>query len=487
MPESGLRLGTPMSSTNATPHRKAVLVTVSNRLPVTVRRGPRGPERVRSSGGLVAAFEPMLEQRGGLWIGWPGLELRPGESVSDPEDLYQIKPVHIPRSEVKGYYHGFSNRALWPLFHSLPSQATFDTADWEAYERVNARFAGAAADAIEPGDLVLVNDYHLLLAPQRLRRGLPDTPIGFFLHIPFPPYDVFRVLPWARPILRGLLAADLIGFHVSGYVRNFLDCARRLLGAQVDLRRGVISLDKRMSRVAALPLGIDYSHYESLARAAPDSAFTEGEKVVLGVDRLDYTKGIPQRLHAFARLLDAHPEHRQRVTLLQLAVPSRWEVSEYRELKREIDELVGRINGRFATATWSPIRYLYRSLPRDRLCGLYRDADVALVTPLRDGMNLVAKEYVACQVHDPGVLVLSHLAGAAETMAEALLVNPYNVEDTAVKLHLALTMPTVERRSRMEALRRREAATNVHTWARKLIHRLSAAAKHNRAQANVAR
>ena len=459
---------------------RSKLVTVSNRLPVTVRRGPRGSERVRSTGGLVAAFEPLLEDRGGLWVGWPGTDLRDGETLSDPGDAFQIEPVHIPRADIKGYYHGFSNRALWPLFHTMPVRASFKTSEWEAYERVNDRFAETTAANLEPGDIVLVNDYQLMLTPARLRRLAPEAVIGFFLHIPFPPYDVFRVLPWARQLLRGMLACDLVGFHVSGYVRNFLDCVHRLLGDKVDVRRGIAQHGHRTVRAVALPLGIDYARYEDQARHAPSAGFPEDQRVILGVDRLDYTKGIPERLRAFSRLLELHPEHRQRTTLLQLAVPSRSEVAEYRWLKREIDELVGQINGRYASASWTPIRYLYRTVPPDRLAALYRDADVGLVTPLRDGMNLVAKEYVACQVGDPGVLVLSHMAGAAETMAEALLANPYDLDDTAMKLHTALTMPLPERHTRMEALRQREADHDVHSWAHKLMHRLTAAAKQNR-------
>ncbi len=390
--------------------------------------------------------------------------------------------VDLARSDVKGYYHGFSNRTLWPLFHTMPGRASFEPTDWEAYQRANERFAEVTAEAIDPRDIVLVNDYQLMLAPARLRRLAPSAAIGFFLHIPFPPYDVYRMLPWARQLLRGVLACDLVGFHVPGYARNFLDCVHRLLGDKVDRRRGrsLVYHGQRTVQVVSLPLGIDYPHFEELARAAPTSGFPPQERVVLGVDRLDYTKGIPERLKAFARLLELHPEHRQRTTLLQLAVPSRSEVSEYRTLKREIDEVVGQINGRFATASWTPIRYLYRSVPPDRLSALYRDADVGFVTPIRDGMNLVAKEFVACQVNDPGVLVLSHMAGAAETMTEALMANPYNLDDTAAKLHEALTMPLPERHARMKALRLREADHDVHSWAQKLIQRLTAAAKDNK-------
>ncbi len=463
-----------MPTSQTAPASRSRLVVVSNRLPVTLRRGPGGPERIRSTGGLVAAFEPVLERRGGTWIGWPGLELRRGETLSARHDLYRIKTVRIPRGMIRGYYHGFSNRTLWPLLHSLPGQSSFRTSDWEAYQRVNSTFAKVTAQAIQPGDLVWVNDYQLMLVPGTLRQRAPRARIGFFLHTPFPPYDVFRVLPWAEQLLVGLLAADLIGLHVSGYIRNFFESVERLLGARVDRRRGLVEHDGFVSHVIPLPVGVDYEHLEALARTAPVPDVIPSGQVVLGVDRLDYTKGIPQRIQAFAQLLEQHPEHRQKIELLQLAVPSRAEVAEYRHLKREIDELVGRVNGRFGTATWTPIRYLYRSVPPERLAGLYRDANVALVTPLRDGMNLVAKEFVACQLADPGVLVLSRMAGAAETMTEALLVNPYDIDATAATLHRALGMGHPERRSRMRALRRRERSANVHVWAEKFLERLAA-------------
>jgi trehalose 6-phosphate synthase/phosphatase len=448
------------------------LIVVSNRLPVTFRRGPGGVERVRSTGGLVAALEPTLVRNGGVWIGWPGSELADNKDVAASETRYRLAPVTLSARDVRDYYSGLSNRALWPLFHTMPGRCAFSLRDWERYEEVNARFAAVTARHTRPRDLVWIQDYHLMLAPLDLRRRRRNAAIGFFLHIPFPPYDVFRLIPWAKALLRGVLAADLVGFHVEGYVRNFLDCAQRLVGATIDRRRQLVSVDGATARVGAFPIGIDYHEFAALAqRAAPSNL--EQQQVVLGVDRLDYTKGIPQRIRAFARLLDSRPEHRQRVTLLQLAVPSRSEVEEYRRLKREIDELVGRVNGRFGTPSWTPIQYLYRSYPPERLAALYRDADVALVTPLRDGMNLVAKEYVACQVKDPGVLILSHLAGAAETMHEALLVNPYNLVGTADALHRALIMPAAERQARMRALQERERRHNVHAWARVYMRSLA--------------
>jgi len=437
---------------------------VSNRLPVTLQRSASGLEQRRSSGGLVSALEPVLSRRGGRWVGWPGLKLRRGESLEVPGATFEMVPVELSTNEVQRYYHGFSNQTLWPLFHCFPSRARFEQRDWEVYDEINARFAQVAAEGATRDELIWIHDYHLTTAPLHLRRRVPDARIAFFLHVPFPPLDVFRTLPWSRDVLHGMLASDLIGFHVRAYARNFLDCVQRLLSARVDPQSGLIEHGERTVQVTAFPIGIDYRSFEQRATNAPSDPQLRRQRLVLGIDRLDYTKGIPQRLQAFERLLELHPEHRERVVMLQIAVPSRDQVSEYQALKREIDELVGRINGRFATATWSPIRYLYRSVSQGRLAELYREADVALVTPLRDGMNLVAKEFVASQVGDPGVLVLSQMAGAAETMREALIVNPLNREGTAEELHRALTMEEPERRSRMVALQQREREQNVHHW-----------------------
>ena len=443
--------------------RERPILVVSNRLPITVQRGPRGLERRRSTGGLVSALEPVLEKRGGTWIGWPGLKLREDERVPAMDDPYRIVPLALSDSEVRRYYHNFSNRTLWPLFHSFPERVRSDRRDWETYEEVNARFAAAASELADEHELVWVHDYHLLRMPHHLRRERPDVRIAFFLHTPFPAFDLYRTLPWYREILRGLLASDLIGFHVDGYARNFLDCAERLLRVRVDHSSGLVGFGERTVQVGVFPLGIDFDRFE--ARALEVSRGEPiGEQLVLGIDRLDYTKGIPERIRAFERLLEQYPEHREKVVLLQLAVPSRDQVSEYQQLKRQIDELVGHVNGRFGTATWSPIRYLYRSVSQERLAALYRDADVALITPLRDGMNLVAKEFVASQVDRPGVLVLSRLAGAAETMHEAIHVNPYNLDDMVASLHRALTMDEDERRERLVGLRRRERKANVEAW-----------------------
>jgi len=443
------------------------LVVVSNRLPfVLADRGGSGRAVgvKRSPGGLAAAVEPALRRNGGTWVGWPG-PLRRGQTLPSPEgETYSIAPVRLTKEEVRLYYLGFSNRTLWPLLHSFPTRMELDREDWSAYEAVNRRFAEVASEVGEDDALFWIHDYQLTRVGAHLRRLRPDAHIAFFLHVPFPPYDLFRILPWDRELLRGLLACDLVGFHCPGYAANFLDCVERLLGARMDRDAGQVEHGERTVTVGTFPLGIDYELFEMRAREACRAATRREQRIVLGVDRLDYTKGLPEKIRAFARLLDSHREHRERVVLLQIAEPSRTDVAEYQKLKREVDELVGNVNGRLGTSGWTPVQYLQRSFDPAELAGLYRDAEVALVTPLRDGMNLVAKEYVACQVDEPGVLVLSRLAGAAETMYEAIRVNPYNCDAVAESLHQALSMDPVERTARMRALQRRERTFNVHAW-----------------------
>ena len=460
----------PSTEETATVPPNRPVVIASNRLPFTIERNEEASiQAVPSAGGLITALKPVFRERGGTWVGWPGAGLQAGDELPLANEAYHIAPVHLNPEEIKHYLHGFCNRTLWPLFHSLSLLTRYDREDFDQYERVNATFAEAIIHESRPGDLIWVHDYHLMLAPNRIREALPNARLAFFLHIPFPPYDLFRLLPWDREILRGLLACDLIGFHVPNYANNFLDCVERRLGTRVDRENMVVEYGDRAVQVGAFPIGIDFSDFETRALQAPTQPETTRERVIVGVDRLDYTKGIVERIKAFERLLELHPEHREKVVLLQLAVPSRSEVSEYRDLKAQIDGLVGSVNGRFATATWSPIRYLVRSVSPERLAALYRDAEVALVTPLRDGMNLVAKEFVASQVAEPGVLVLSRLAGAAETMREAILVNPYDADGTADALHRALIMEEPERRTRMAALRKREQRDDVHSWVRSFL------------------
>jgi trehalose 6-phosphate synthase/phosphatase len=451
------------------------LIVLSNRLPVTIKR-VRGQMRAEhSSGGLVAAMEPAMQQRGGVWIGWPGAPLRPDEKIDLPGSAYRLHAVPLSAHETRHFYHGYSNGTLWPLFHSLPERMRLDRRRFSVFDEVNQRFAQAAVEEADRDDLIWVHDYHLARCPAHIRRLRYDARIAFFLHIPFPPYDLYRILPDYREVLRGMLACDLIGFHSPGYVSNFLDCAERLVGARVDRANGRVEHGDRTVKVGAFPLGIDFDEYDARARSAPRPSRPQGQRIILGVDRLDYTKGIPERMLAYERLLETHKEHRGEVTLIQVAVPSREQVSEYQTLKRQIDELVGRINGRFGTSIWTPIRYINRSIPGPRLSALYRDASIGLVTPLRDGMNLVAKEFVASQVEEPGVLILSRLAGAAETMLEALSVNPYNIDSVAEALHRALTMPEDEREVRIRAMRIREVRHSLRTWLHDFLGEASSA------------
>jgi trehalose 6-phosphate synthase/phosphatase len=448
------------------------LVVLSNRLPVRLRTERGGTKVERAPGGLVAALDPVLTSRGGAWVGWPGGPLPRGFKLAEGSG-YHLVPVQLSQTEVRRFYFGFANRTLWPLLHSFPTRMELDREEWAAYEAVNARFAAAALPAAEGEGLFWIHDYHLMRAAPHLRAARLDARIAFFLHVPFPPYDLFRILPWDRELLRGLLACDLIGFHCNGYAQNFFDCVERLLGARVDREAGKVEHGQHTVSVAAFPLGIDCERYARWANEAPPRE-PGGERIVLGVDRLDYTKGLPEKIQALERLLELHPEHRERVVLLQIAEPSRDQVPEYQRLKRQVDELVGRINGRFATSRWAPIRYLHRSVPPEELAGLYRDAEIALVTPLRDGMNLVAKEYVVSQVGEPGVLILSRLAGAAESMHEALRVNPYDTDQVANALHLALNMDVAERSSRMRALQRRERRYDVHAWVERILATMAA-------------
>jgi trehalose 6-phosphate synthase/phosphatase len=448
------------------------LVVVSNRLPLTVERRRRAFEFRRSSGGLVAALDPVLTARGGVWIGWPGIEQEEGAPAPTlpHTDAVRYRAVPLTGRDVSQYYGGFANRTLWPLFHYFVARTQIDAVTWRAYEAVNERFAEAAAAESDDEALVWVHDYQLLRVPAHLRQRAPGRRIALFLHIPFPAYDVFRILPWSRSLMRGILAADLVGVHVPNYAEHVLTCAQRLLGCEVDRAAGLVQFEGREVAVQPHPIGISAGLVEELARrAAPRRDGPAAPQEIIGLDRLDYTKGIHERLLALERLLERHPSHRGRIVFTQVVVPSRERVAEYQALKRSLDETVGRINGRFSDHGWSPIRYLFRHLEPEELAAFYRNADVALVTPLRDGMNLVAKEYAAAQVDERGVLVLSEMAGAADELQEALIVNPFDIDAVAESLHRALTMPADERRARMSALRDRVRQNTVDRWVERFL------------------
>jgi trehalose 6-phosphate synthase/phosphatase len=471
------------------------LVVVSNRLPLTLRRAGEGWRTERSAGGLTTAMGPILERTGGVWVGWPG-------DSSEARDERRRKllerwaaeqrylAVDLPREVYEGFYEGYSNQTVWPLFHYFPILLKFEPRHWDAYIDANRRFRDVVLANLRPGDAVWVHDYQLMLLPQMLREAAPDAAIGFFLHIPFPSSSVFRLLPRREELLRGLLGADYLAFHTYSYLQNFRQSALRVLG--LDSRMDAVEVGGRSVRLDALPIGIAPEQFTDLVerdegtrrRLAEMRERFRGRHLLLSVDRLDYTKGIPERLRAFQRLLEQSPELRGRAVLVQVAVPSRESVARYRELRQEVDKLVGRINGELSTPDWTPIVYIRRAVPATELAALYAAADLAWVAPLRDGLNLVAKEYVACQRGGAGVLVLSEFAGAASEMGEALLVNPYDEERTAETIAAALSMPEAERRERMAALYRRVVRNNVFAWGERFIANLREAADARAARAH---
>ncbi|XP_068221141.1 uncharacterized protein Tps1 [Palaemon carinicauda] len=470
------------------------MVVVANRLPFILAKDSKGQlVRKQCAGGLVTAVAPVVVETEGLWVGWSGLheEDSTGEiPEADPNDQSptaglkskQVLPVCLPKKKFDDYYNGCCNATFWPLFHSMPDRAVFQADKWEAYRQVNEEFAMLTVEAVkklvnsnpECIPLVWLHDYHLMMAANTIRErcdelGLPIK-MAFFLHIPFPSWDIMRLFPWDDELLQGILGCDSVGFHVEDYCLNFIDCCQRRLGCRVDRQQMLVEHNNRSVSVHPLPISIPYERFVNLAEKAPQVVKNhDQEQLLLGVDRLDYTKGLVHRIKAFETLLQKHPEHIEHVTFLQVAVPSRTDVKEYQELKEELDQLIGRINGQFSTPNWSPIRYIYGCVSQDQLAAFYRDSSVAVVTPLRDGMNLVAKEFVACQTGEPGVLILSPFAGAGTTMHEALLVNPYETNEFAEVIHRALTMPKDERELRMKQLRRRERERDVNFWLRSFL------------------
>src|SRR5918992_2161085 len=459
------------------------VLIVANRLPVTVHPSETGVDVQKSSGGLATGLLRPHEQSGGLWIGWPGTnddEISEEQRVTLDQQLADLRLVSVPltANQVARYYEGFSNGVLWPLFHYLLDQVPLDVRDWESYVEVNQKFADVVAEHYKSGDLIWVHDYQLLLLPELLRERLPDARIGFFLHIPFPAEELFRTLPERERLLRGLLGADLVGFHTPAYLRYFAASLIQVLGLTINIDR--VQLSDREVRLGVFPMGVDAAAFSSLAEAAEIQAEAKALKedgalkLLVGVDRLDYTKGIPRRLLTYERLLQNHPELRERVRLVQVAVPSRTNVEAYQEFRAVVDGLVGRINGEFGTPRWVPVHYIYRGLSEPELVALYRAADVMLVTPLRDGMNLVAKEFVASRTDGDGVLVLSEFAGASWELPEAIQVNPYDVEGIGESYYRALIMDEEERRTRLAPLRDRVATYDVHHWASTFLQQLEA-------------
>lgn len=460
---------------------KYSLVIVSNRLPVKVSRKNGKLEFEPSSGGLATAMS-SLEGDKRMWVGWPGIpsdDLTATEKRQIATELrkYNCYPVHLTAEQVELFYEGYANDTLWPLFHYFQSIANYSSGYWDAYVQVNRLFAKAIKTCSNERASVWIHDYHLMVLPKMVRDILPNSSIGFFLHIPFPSFEIYRMLPERKEILDGLLGADLIGFHIYDYARHFQSSCLRLLGAQSY--QGSLEYQGRMVRIDAFPIGIDY---EKFRHALGESEVKEeieglqemyrGQKLMISIDRLDYSKGIPERLEAFRLLLEQYPEYRGKVKLMMIAVPSRTEVESYQQLRDQIEQTVSRINGEFGTVDWAPISYQFQNRPFSEVVAIYNVADIALVTPIRDGMNLVAKEYVASQTKQSGVLILSEMAGAIDELPEALSINPNDTNSVVSAIVQALKMPKREKRRRLEAMQRRLRTNTVQVWGQDFLAEL---------------
>ncbi|WP_319559665.1 bifunctional alpha,alpha-trehalose-phosphate synthase (UDP-forming)/trehalose-phosphatase [Marispirochaeta sp.] len=473
----------------------AKIIYVSNRLPVTINRKPETGEFSfeRSIGGLATGLSSVHNEGGSLWVGWSGLH---EEEVSgaDAEELKRslireesCVPFQISRKDFEDFYLGFCNEAVWPLFHYFPNRAHYHTDQWETYTRVNKRFFEELKPYIEPGDTVWVHDYQLMLLPQMIREEFPDALVGFFLHIPFPSYEIMRLMPWREEIMEGLMGADLLGFHTYDYVRHFISSARRLLGYEFNL--GYLTAGQRLVRADVFPMGIDYEKYnqadtnqEVISARAEVKRELSDRRTILSVDRLDYTKGIPERIKSFALFLDQHPEYHKKVELFLIVAPSRTEVEEYQDLLKEIQELVSAANGQHGSLGWTPIHFFYRPFSFEDLTALYMEADLLLVTALRDGMNLIAKEYLAARKDDTGVLILSETAGAVHELGESLMINPNDMQGIADAIHSGLNMDAEDQKRRNAIMKRRISRYNVRFWATDFITKLGEVHEYQRVQ-----
>ena len=475
---------------NAHAAERRRLIIVSNRLPFTITQEQGELKFTESVGGLATGLrtflaslpDPQSPVSEHVWVGWPGGTVDDAlKSAVRKKALseYRSFPVFLSEQDIDNFYQGFCNKTIWPLFHSFPGNVQYDREYWNQYKKVNEAFCDALQDLIQVGDLVWVHDYHLTLLPALLRARFPLTPIGFFLHIPFPTFEIFRLLPgtWRREILEGILGANQIGFHTYDYMQDFLRCTLRILGYENNM--GEVFLNDRLIRVGSFPMGIDFQKFHSAA-SSPEVEREKEEllrslgtsKVILSVARLDYSKGILNRLKGFETLLEESEHLRGAVTLIAVVVPSRIGVEDYELMKKQIEELVGNINGRFGGVSWTPIIYQFRSLPFHSLVAMYAVSNIALVTPLRDGMNLIAKEYVASRPDKTGVLILSEMAGAAKELGEAILINPNYREEIAQALREALEMPEEEQIRRNQIMQIRLRRYNVTRWATDIINEL---------------
>jgi trehalose 6-phosphate synthase/phosphatase len=463
------------------------LIILSNRVPISLHYSHSSLAFKRSIGGLVTGIESYIARiatgetpfQDYLWIGWPGISIPEKEQAQMRRwcmDEHKFVPVYLSEDMSQKYYSGFCNRTIWPLFHNFPDHVSHDADAWTSYRRVNELFFSVLKEFLQEDDMVWIHDYHLMTLPALIRKEFPRTRISFFLHIPFPGFDVFRHLPQVerRGLLEGLAGADVIGFHTPGYVQDFLECVSRTL--HVIPRQQELEWDGRRIRIDAFPMSIDYRMIKGVAQSDRCQAMKNkllgdfaGRKLILSIDRLDYTKGILNRLIAFDQLLRDVPEWKGKILLMLLVAPSRREIPSYERIKRHIDEWVGRINGAHGTNTWVPVIYQYRQFDLTELCALYGASDVALVTPLKDGMNLIAKEYVTSHTDRLGVLILSEMAGAIHELTDALSVNPYSVEEMVAAMSKGLTMGEEEQRRRNDRMHRRLETYDVVKWAQEIM------------------
>ena len=455
-------------------------IIISNRLPVKIEQENNELVYKASEGGLATGLNSVFKQGNNLWVGWPGLAIEKSQEEEVHSNLIKqhMKPVFLSTEEIEDFYEGFSNETLWPNFHYFNQYTVYKEELWLAYQRVNQKFAEIVSEELEDDDTVWIHDYQLLLLPQLIRAISPNATIGFFLHIPFPSYESFRLLPWRRELLNGMLGADFLGFHTYDDMRHFLSSVNRLAG--LGNSNGTIKVKNRLIKADALPMGIDYEKYaasaqdpETLAREARYRVSIGTVKLILSIDRLDYSKGIPQRLRAFELFLSKYPDFKEKVSLFMVVVPSRDSVSKYKQLKEEIDLLVGRINGQFSKLNWTPIHYFYRSFPLPALSAFYRISDVALVSPMRDGMNLVCKEYVASRLDKKGVLILSEMAGASKELSDAIIVNPNDIHQLVEAMHKALTMPEALQIESMTSMQKSLKRYNIHAWVKLFMDELA--------------
>lgn len=455
------------------------IIIVSNRLPIKVIKNKNSYEFINSSGGLATGMNSIHSKNDTIWIGWPGiasdnLNKKTKGELNKFLDKKNFKPVHLNKKEIKDFYYGLSNKSLWPLFHYFIEYSIFDKDNWDSYKSVNNKFAQCIIENYNEGDLIWIHDYQLMLCPKIVRDLIPNSIIGFFLHIPFPSFEIFRIFPWRKELLSGILGSDLVGFHTYNYQRHFLSSVKRILLKNVKLNR--VSVGSRKILVNTFPMGIDFEKFNNAAKKyLTKNALQKSQssvKNILTIDRLDYTKGVVQRIKAFEMFLDNYPQYIEKVKLVMLTVPSRENVSDYKNLKKETDEIVGRINGKYSTVNWNPIAYYYRSMPFDQLIELYVTSDVAMITPVRDGMNLVAKEYIATRVNGDGVLILSEMAGASKELFEAVQINPFDLYNMSESIFKALTMHKEEQINRNLSMQNRIKRYSVEYWANEFINSL---------------